>query len=1037
MAKKSSTAAKKAKTAPDGGGRSLVIVESPAKAKTINKYLGNRYVVKACKGHVRDLPAHRYGIDPGRNFEPSYEILPSHQKTVNELRQLADDSDTVYLATDLDREGEAIAWHLATALELPPKKIQRVIFNEITKSAITEAFNHPHSIDMDKVNAQQARRILDRVVGYELSPLLWKKIAKGLSAGRVQSVAMRLIVEREKAIREFQPEEFWALNPVFTGDPAKASTLEKEWAALSEKSGGSDGASVEEKTNWLGQRGCFRAELVELPEGTTFRPTGQVEKKKDGKFTFQSAVDAATKAAELLGCRVKEAKREARKEYPQYHQETITLSGAIDHTRAPKFVIKGLETKRRTTKPYGPFTTAALQQAAANQIRFSTTKTMKTAQALYEGVDLKDGQGPVGLITYMRTDSTNLSADSIHAVRQYIETSYGPKYLPDNPNRYGSAAGAQEAHEAIRPTDVTRTPEWMRGHLNDDQLKLYTLIWKRFVACQMAPAEWDTTSVQITAPTAQGTAVMKASGRVLVFEGFYKVMGVPEGDPILPALKEGQTVAPLELTPAQKYTSPPPRFSEASLVKELEAQGIGRPSTYASIIDTIQSRGYVEQLDRRFHPTARGEIVTTKLIEHFPKVMDVQFTNFMEGELDKIEEAHLDWVHVLHEFYDPFKEALARAHEDMDAVRAEPSEYTCDQCGKPMVYRLGKNGRFLSCTGYPECMNTKNVDREGKMIEPVIGAEPCELCGKQMTMRMSKRGPFLGCTGYPDCTNTKPCDERGVALKKVKAEDVHQECPECKAPMGVKFARGRSFLGCSRYPECKATAPMPEGVYVEKPKPEQAGARCDKCGRAMVIRKSRRGPFLSCSGFPRCRNAMPMEKLEHLREREAAGEIPDAPVEVAGANGRAKSGKVRGKVKRLSKEEIAALGSPPSGFAWTLTGRPVVEKWPKDALKCFSCSGEMTLRNGRFGPFYSCAKCKAVANLRGDAKKKAEEVMPSEPKVKPIETDVKCPECNSKMLLRMGRTGRFLACSAYPKCKKTMEAPPGLLREVGAELAGV
>ncbi len=1040
MAKKAATAKKSSKSAPspsNGGGRSLVIVESPAKAKTINKYLGNRYVVKACKGHVRDLPAHRYGIDPGRNFEPSYEILPSHQKTVDELKKLADDADMVYLATDLDREGEAIAWHLATALDLSAKKTQRVVFNEITKSAITEAFNRPHTIDMDKVNAQQARRILDRVVGYELSPLLWKKIAKGLSAGRVQSVAVRVIVEREKAIREFQPEEYWTIHPLFTADPSKASAQEKEWSSfLSDRAYAPDGPSGEAKTTWLGQHGCFRAELVEFPEGEAFRPAGKVEKKKDGSFTFQSGVEAATRAAEMLGCRVKEASREDRKEYPHFHQETITLSGEIDHGREPKFIVKSLETKRRTTKPYGPFTTAALQQAAANQIRFSTTKTMKTAQALYEGIDLKDGQGPVGLITYMRTDSTNLSAESIHAVRGFIESKYGAKYVPEKPNRYGSAERAQEAHEAIRPTDVTRTPDQMRGHLNDDQLKLYTLIWNRFVACQMPPAEWDTTTVQISAETKGGTAVLKASGRVLVFDGFYKVMGLPEGDPLLPPLKEGQAIAPLELTPAQKYTTPPPRFSEASLVKELETQGIGRPSTYASIIDTIQSRGYVEQVDRRFHPTARGEIVIQKLVEHFPKILDVQFTNFMEGELDKIEEAHLDWVHVLHEFYDPFKESLARAHEEMDTVRAEPSEYVCEQCGKAMVYRLGKNGRFLSCTGYPECMNTKNVDREGKAIEPILGADPCELCGKPMVMRNSRRGPFLGCSGYPECSNTKPCDEKGVALKKVKAEDIKQECPECKAPMGVKHARGRSFLGCSRYPECKATMPMPEGIYVEKPKPEDAGARCDKCGRPMVIRKSRRGPFLSCSGFPRCRNAMPMDKLEHLREREAAGEIPEAPVETAGSNGRGRNGaKVRGKVKRLTKEEIAALGPPPSGFAWTLTGRPVVEKWPKDALKCFSCSGEMTLRNGRFGPFYSCAKCKSIANLRGDAKKKAEEVMPSEPKPKPIKTDVKCPDCGKPMLLRMGRTGRFLACSAYPKCKKTMEAPPGLLREVGSELA--
>lgn len=661
---------------------------------------------------------------------------------------------------------------------------------------------------------------------------------------------------------------------------------------------------------------------------------------------------------------------------------------------------------------------------------------MKIAQALYEGIDIKTGEGSVGLITYMRTDSTNLSKESVQAARHFITEEYGNKYLPEQPKVYASSKKAQEAHEAVRPTNVTRTPEAMKGHMTPEQHKLYTLIWNRFVSSQMMPAEWDTTTAIIEAQTSDGTAIMKAIGRILVFDGFYRVVGIPEGDQLLPQLAEGQSVGPVELTPIQKYTNPPPRYTEASLVKTLESEGIGRPSTYAAIIKTIQDRGYVEQVDRKFHPTSRGEIVTQKLVDHFPKIMDIGFTSHIEEELDKIEDEHLEWHDVLHEFYDPFKESLAKAHEEMEAVRAEPSDYLCDLCGKPMVYRLGRNGRFLACTGYPECKAAKNVDNAGKVIEPVTAAEPCERCGKPMVMRKSRRGPFLGCTGYPECNNTQPCTDEGVPLKKVKPEDIKQECPDCGAPMSVKFARGRGFLGCTKYPECKATSQLPADVYIERPKPEDAGVRCDKCGRPMVIRKSRRGPFLSCSGFPRCRNAMPVEKLDHLKKLEAAGEIPDAPSASGGTNGRVRNGSsARGKAIRLTPEQVGALGTAPAGFSWTRTGRPVVETWPDDGLKCFECGGEMVLKLGRFGHFFGCNKCRAVANLRGNAKKRAEKEMPVEPKAKPIETDVKCPDCGAKMLLRMGRTGRFLGCSNYPKCKKTMEAPPGLLREVAAEMA--
>lgn len=1023
-------------------GRALVIVESPAKAKTINKYLGKQFVVKACKGHVRDLPPHQYGIDPGKNFEPTYELLTSHRKIVAELKGYADEAETVYLATDLDREGEAIAWHLAQALELPASKIRRVVFNEITESAIVDAFKHPHEINIAKVDAQQARRILDRVVGYELSPLLWKKVAKGLSAGRVQSVAVRLIVDREGDIRRFEPQEYWEIDGVFGTAKDQIEQLSKEWRKFIvghpdsvDADGDGEVATQKERMAWMADRGCFESALHEF-NGTAFKPLGRIERGKGDQVSFHSAIDEVRPIAEAIGANIEKVETQDWEEYKHLSLQKSTMESSVRHGAAPQFVVKSIETKRSKVKPPGPFTTATIQQAAANQLRMSASKTMRTAQGLYEGVDIKTGEGNVGLITYMRTDSTNLSADSIQAVRKYITSNVGDKYVPDQPNRYGSSKQAQEAHEAIRPTDVTRTPEAMRGHLTPEQHKLYTLIWNRFVACQMVPAEWDGTTILVAAKTPKGEAVFKATGRVLVFDGFYKVVGVPKSseDQTLPKLDVGQRVWPIYIQPTQKFTSPPPRFTEASLVKELESEGIGRPSTYASIIQTIQDRGYVEQLDRRFNPTSRGEVVTEKLVKHFPRIMDVGFTSHVEGELDKIEESHLDWHDVLHEFYDPFKELLAKAHEEMDAIRAEPSEYVCPDCGKPMVYRMGKNGRFLACTGYPECKVARDVDKNGKLVQPVMSDVKCALCGKQMAMRRSKIGPFLGCTGYPECNYTLPCMDDGTPLKKVKAEEIETKCPDCGGPMQVKFARGRSFLGCANYPKCKATAPMPEGIYVEKPKPESAGVRCDKCGRDMVIRKSRRGPFLSCLGFPKCRNAMPVDKLDHLKALEAEGKIPDAPIATAGG----KKAKGRGKAVVMTKEEVAALGTPPAGFAWTRTGRPVVENWPEEPLKCFQCGEEMILRTGRFGPFYSCTsnKCKTVANLRGEAKKRAETESGGAPaRPKPIETDVNCPDCGKKMLLRMGRSGRFLGCSDYPKCKKTMEPPAGMLRELAETTA--
>lgn len=982
--------------------RSLVIVESPAKAKTINKYLGDDFVVKASMGHVRDLPESDFGIDLTSNFEPTYEVVRGRTKVVNELRKLADAAPKVYLATDRDREGEAIAWHLVEALRLPPDRIQRVIFNEITKSAIQDAFKNPHSLDLDRVNAQQARRILDRIVGYELSPLLWRKIAKGLSAGRVQSVAVRLIVEREREIRAFIPEESWKIGGYVTGDPAAPAKLQTAWSKLRASE-----PSQKDVTAWLSDRGAFRVELDSLG-GKKFAPT-------DAKSAHEAAV--------ALGFIVESENRQAWEEYKHLNLETCELVGRFDPAKAPQFKVADLTTKRTTTRPSAPFTTAALQQQASTLLRFAASRTMRVAQGLYEGIDLH-GEGPVGLITYMRTDSTNLAKEAIDSVRGFINREYGAKYLPDGPNFYGKRQErAQEAHEAIRPTDPARTPESLRKALTDEQYKLYDLIWRRFVACQMPPAEWDSTSVTLAGSTKLGEAKLGGNGRKLVFDGFMKVAGVTSDDQILPPLTNGAPVGLLDLEPKQQWTSPPSRYTEASLVRALESEGIGRPSTYASIIDTIQDRGYVEQEDRKFFPSPLGEVVTDKLVAHFPKIMDIKFTSFMEDELDKIEEAHLDWVQVLHEFYDPFKDLLSRAAEEMEPARSQPSEYKCPQCGGAMVFRWSKLGRFLACSNYPTCKATVKVNRRGEPLVPKGGTQKCELCSRDMVLRQSKSGYFLGCSGYPECRNTVPADENGEPLKQVAEEEYTQPCTACgEGTLRVKWKGRNAFLGCDRYPTCKNTGRIPAEIAIKRkpaPPPEEAGAACEKCGRAMVIRVGKRGKFIACSGFPRCRNSKPIEKLEELKAANAAAGITPP------ALGEAPTKSGRGKAAASGKFDTS--GPPPAGFAWTRTGKPVVEVMPgEEGLHCPECSSEMELRRGRFGPFFSCTnfpKCRFVSNLRGEAKKQAEELMPGPAKPKPIKTDIACSECGSPMLLRQGARGKFLGCSGYPKCRATQEVP--------------
>ncbi len=771
--------------------KSLVIVESPAKAKTINRYLGPDFEVKASMGHVRDLPSKGINVDIENDFEPTYEISPGKKKTVNSLKSSAKKSARLYLATDLDREGEAIAWHLAELLGFPEENTYRVVFNAITKNAIEGAFANPGKVDQHKVLAQQARRILDRIVGYQISPLLWKKVARGLSAGRVQSVAVKMIVEREREIQAFVPDEYWLIPAVFSTEDHPE--LGPQWRSFIETKDDKDkGPTQAMQYKWLSKNNAFKAELA----------------KVDGK-TFKT--DNGDRAKEIL----------------------VGLQNGT-------FEITDLATKRTTSRPSPPFITSTLQQAASNRMGFTAKRTMRVAQQLYEGIDM-GSMGALGLITYMRTDSTHLSSEALAAGRHYIEQNIGKEYVPEKPQVYSSSKSAQQAHEAIRPTDPDLTPDDISSFLSDEQFKLYKLIWSRFVASQMSPAQWDVTTAEITcnfAKTecdAKTECVYKANGRVQVFDGFTRIWQTSTNDQILPALNTGQQLYPLDIEAQQNFTKPPARYTEASLVKALEKEGIGRPSTYASIISTIQDRKYVEKIERNFHATDMGEVVTDKLEEFFPKLMDLAFTRDMESQLDKIEEQHLDWIKVLHEFYGPFKESLEKAAEEMKHAKAEttPSEYTCPECGAEMVYRFGKNGKFLSCSK------------------------------------------------YPDCKYAAPCDKQGK-MQEVKESDV--KCPNCSKPMVEKFGRFGKFLGCSDYPECKTILNIDKDGNVLPPKPpaEPTGIRCHKCDQGeLVIRQSKRGPFLGCNRFPRCRTIVSIKQVDHLKALQEKGQWPPDSLEKA------------------------------------------------------------------------------------------------------------------------------------------------------------
>lgn len=785
--------------------KSLVIVESPAKAKTINKYLGSNFEVKASMGHVRDLPSKGINVDIENNFEPTYEISTGRKRTVTSLKSAAKKCTNVYLATDLDREGEAIAWHLKECLGLNDENTYRVVFNAITKNAIQKAFENPGKLDMDRVLAQQARRILDRIVGYQISPILWKKVARGLSAGRVQSVAVKIIVLREREIRKFEPEEYWLMPAVFT--PDTQADLSEPWQAfLDSAPDDMKKRTIAEQNQWLAEHNAFKADLINV---------------NDEKFHAGNQ-EIADKIFESL--------------------------------QKAEFAVSDVVTRRIQSKPSPPFITSTLQQAAANRMGFAAKRTMRVAQQLYEGIDL-GSMGALGLITYMRTDSTNLSNEAIDAARHYIVSQIGQDYVPEKPNRYSSGKNAQEAHEAIRPTDPDLVPDQIKQFLTDEQFKLYDLIWRRYVACQMAAAQWDTTRIEIDGSAANFRCQYRATGRVLVFDGFTRIWPTASDDPHLPSLKATDELAAVSIQANQNFTKPPARYTEASLVKALEKEGIGRPSTYASIISTIQDRKYVEQVDRKFHATDIGEVVTDKLDEFFPQVMDVAFTRHMEEQLDKIEEQHLDWVSVLDEFYGPFTENLEKATEEMKHAKAEtqPSEYTCPECQKAMVYRFGKNGRFLSCSDYPTCKYACPCDKEGKMVAETESEHKCPNCSKPLIQKMGRYGPFLGCSGYPECKTILKIDKEGN--------------------------------------------PLPP-----KPPAEPSGVRCYKCKDGeLVIRQSKRGPFLGCNKFPRCRTIVSMKNLDKLKALQADGKWPPANPDDAKEMLATDSKKASAKKKRTKK----------------------------------------------------------------------------------------------------------------------------------------
>ena len=711
----------------------LVIVESPAKSKTLAKFLGKDYDIAASMGHLIDLPSSKMGIDVDKDFKPDYIVVPARKKIVAELKKKAKSASSVYLATDPDREGEAISWHLAREIVAKDQKVQRVEFHEITKAAIDAAFKNPREIDLNRVDAQQARRVLDRIVGYNLSPLLWEKVGRGLSAGRVQSVALRLIVEREDLINAFKPQEYWELEAELKKKPDNENSK-------------------------------FVAKLVLI----------------DGK---KPKVHNKEEAANL--------------------EEVISKSN---------FIVSNIKEQKKIKKPFAVYTTSTMQQDAFNKLRYAAGRTMRLAQQLYEGLELGSGE-TTGLITYMRTDSRNISKEAQEKAKAFIQTSFGKEYIPKTPHIFKkSKQKTQDAHEGIRPTDVTRTPDLMKAYLGTDQLKLYKLIWKRFLQSQMASATLKSKSIDIAAKeniTDSDKYIFRTTGSEVIFDGFMKLDDKKDDKDkaLIPSLTKDELLDLLKLIPSQHFTKPPARYSDASLVKELEENGIGRPSTYAPTISTIVNRNYVERKVGYFYPTEVGMEVTKLLVKHFPDILNVSFTAEMEDELDKVEDGDMKWVDVLKEFYKPFTKDLKDAHINMEDLKKRKvrTNHKCELCGKVMLFRWSRRGTFLGCSGFPKCKNSKPAKKseDGKIeiIKSETTDEICVKCGKPMTVKHYARGRFLACTGYPKCKSTKPFPT-GV------------KCPQenCDGVLVERSSRRGAFYGCSKYPDCKFTSrKLPEG----------------------------------------------------------------------------------------------------------------------------------------------------------------------------------------------------------------------------------
>ncbi|MFA6098113.1 MAG: type I DNA topoisomerase [Patescibacteria group bacterium] len=733
--------------------KKLIIVESPTKAKTISRFLGKDFNIQASYGHLRDLPKSKMGIDIEHDFAPQYIIPKANEKTVAKLKKLALSSPTIYFATDEDREGEAIAWHLLETFKMSAgkskekidpaeleKKSERIVFHEITEEAIKEALKNPRDIDLHMVDAQQARRILDRLVGYELSPFLWKKVAKGLSAGRVQSVALRLTAEREREILKFNKQEYWSVEGQF-----------------------------KKKT---GSNEEFPAKLSKI----------------DDKNLDKMAIQNEGQAKKIL-----------------------------DELKGTEFKVTDIQSRQTKKNPPAPLTTSALQQEANRKLGYSARQTMFIAQQLYEGVEL-GSKGPEGLISYMRTDSLNLAEKFLAEAQTFLREQFGDKYSLAEPRRFKAKSKlAQEAHEAIRPTDIRRRPEDLKDYLDARQLKLYTMIWQRTLASQMPEAIIDAVGIYINDKNNKYT--FRASGSTVKFDGYMKVYNNTK-DIILPPLAKEEGLEAVKVEPIQHFTEPPARYSEAGLVKALEEHGIGRPSTYAPTIATLVDRNYVEKEDKRLKPTEIGLLVNDVLVKHFPKIVDYKFTAHMEDDLDQIADGKMAWVPVIKEFYEPFKENLMKKHDEVDKkeLTEQATDKVCEKCGKPMVIKMGRFGKFLACSGYPECKNTKPIDQNGEIVkntEPQGADAKCEKCGKPMVMKHGRFGPFLACSGYPECKNIKNIEKKtGVA------------CPQCgKGDIVAKRSkRGRTFFACNKYPDCK---------FALWSKPN--GEKCPDCGSLLTF----------------------------------------------------------------------------------------------------------------------------------------------------------------------------------------------------------